>query len=321
MILFRFVRRLTLAGLLLATMSAALGYLWYRHARDRDPMPLLDRGPVMFRVERAIPQEVKTQSGEARVFHAVTLDGGLAGRVRFTVSLPREPQGKRLATIVILGGLEIGQASLGYVPTHGNNALVAYQYPERDTPWDTGSRVGKIPEIRRAVLEVPAQVEVLLAWVAIQPWADVNRMSLMGYSFGAIFLPSVQRLAQAHDRLLGPAILAYGGAEISELLMANLDLHPRWLRRLLAEAAAVAIRPVEPALHLPHLHGRFLLINGKRDTQITPASTLRMQELTPEPKTIVWLDAGHMNPGDPLLLAEIIRLSREWMIQRNAMDP
>jgi fermentation-respiration switch protein FrsA (DUF1100 family) len=221
---------------------------------------------------------------------------------------------------VILGGAEIGQESLGYIPTHGGNALVAYQYPKSGELWSEGALAGKIPALRRAVLDVPAQVEAMLVWVQAQPWFDPERVSLMGYSFGALFLPAAQHLAQAHGRNLGPTVLAYGGADIPELIMANLEVRPRWIRRFLAEIAAVSIRPVEPALHLPYLQGQFLLINGKWDIQIPPASALRMQNLTPGPKTVVWLEAGHMNPGNPALLAEIIRVSRGWMIQRRAME-
>ena len=318
--MIRFLWRLALFCLFLAVLASGLVFSWYRYEKNRDPLPLLDRGPVVYRVVREDTLEVETQSREPRVFHEVTLDAGLAGTVRFTVSLPKDQRGKRLPTVVILGGLEIGQASLGYVPTHGRNALLAYQYPGSREPWYEASLRGKLPAIRRAVLDVPAQVEALLAWVGAQPWADRSRVSLMGYSFGAVFLPSVQHLAQSHGRVLGPSVLAYGGADIPELLMANLELRPRWFRRLLVELLAVSIRPVEPALHLPRLKGEFLFINGKRDIQIPPASALLMQRLVPGPKRVVWLEAGHMNAEEPVLLAQIIRISREWMMQRKALE-
>jgi pimeloyl-ACP methyl ester carboxylesterase len=315
----RFLRHLTLGCLALCVLSGMLGFLWYRYEINRDPMPLLERGPAVYRVLREETLEVTTQSGELRLFREMLLDGGLAGHVQFTVSLPKASKGKRLPTLVMLGGVEIGQASLGYIPTHGHNALVAYQYPGSREPWYEGSLVRKLPAFHRAVLEVPAQVDVLLAWVVAQPWCEKAQVSLLGYSFGAIFLPSVQRLAKAHGRPLGPTVLAYGGADIPELLMANLELRPRWLRRFLAEGLAAWVRPVEPALHLPHLQGEFLFINGKRDLQIPAACALKMQTLAPEPKSVVWLEAGHMNPDNPALLLEIIRISRTWMIQRKAM--
>lgn len=318
--MIRFLRRLVLSCLMLAVLAAGLAFIWYRHERDRDPMPLLERGPVVYRVLSERFQDVTTQSGEARVYREVRLDAGLSGSVEFTVSLPKDPHGKRFPAIVILGGVEIGQASLDYVPAHGANALLAYQYPESRVPWYEGSLAGKLPAIRRAVRDVPSQVEVLVAWAEAQPWADRSRVSLMGYSFGALFLPAALRLAEVHGRHLGPAVLAYGGADVPELLMANLELRPRWARRLLVEIVAVFIRPVEPALHLPHLKGELLFINGKRDTQIPAACALKMQELASGTKTVVWLEAGHMNPGNPALLAQIIRISREWMIQRKAME-
>lgn len=318
--MIRLLRRLVLFCLMLAVLAAGLGFAWYRHERDRDPMPLLERGPVVYRLLSERLQDITTRSGEARTYHEVRLDAGLSGLVEFTVSLPKERTGKRFPAIAILGGVEIGQASLDYIPVHGANALLAYQYPESRVPWYEGSLAGKLPAIRRAVLDVPAQVEVLVAWLEAQPWTDRSRVSLMGYSFGALFLPAALRLAEAHGRHLGPAVLAYGGADVPELLMANLELRPRWGRRLLAEVLAVSIRPVEPALHLPHLKGELLFINGKRDTQIPAACALKMQELAAGSRTVVWLEAGHMNPGNPALLAEIIRISRGWMIQRKAME-
>jgi len=314
----RFLRRLAFLCLLLPVLAAGLGLLWYGRETRRDPMPLLERGPATFRVLREERSEAVTQTGEPRVFRALTLEGGLAGRVRFTVSLPRKAWAGRLPVVVILGGAEIGQASLGYVPGHGPNALVAYQYPETERSWFEGSVAARLPELRRAVLDVPAQVEVLLTWVEAQPWAD--RVSLLGYSFGAMFLPAAQRLAQVHGHALGPTVMAYGGSDVPELLMANLELGPPWFRRLVAEALAASVHALEPAVHLPHLQGEFLFINGQQDVQVPAACALEMQRLAPEPKTVVWLAAGHMNPGEPALLNEIIRLSRAWLIDRSAME-
>ena len=320
MILFRMLRRLLLFGLALGLLAAGAGWLWFRYEKNRDPMSLLDRGPVMYRVLKEETTAVVTLDGERRVFLNVSMDAGLAGLVQFTASLPEHPTGS-LPTVVILGGLEIGQESLGYIPRHGPNALVAYQYPGSHEPWYEGSLLRKIPTIRRAALDVPSQVDAMLVWILAQPWADRDRVSLLGYSFGAVFLPSVQHLAQVHGRRLGPTVMAYGGADIPSLLAANLNLRTRLLRTFLTETIAIFIRPLEPALHLPHLQGEFLFINGKRDTLIPPVNALMMQNLVKRPKTVVWLDAGHMNPGNPALLAEIIRISREWLIQRKAMEP
>lgn len=318
--MIRFLRRLLMIGLLLLLVAGALLGLGAWYTWHRDPMPLLDRGPAAYRVVVDERVKVTTQEGEPRVFHRLTLDAGLSHPVRFTVSLPADSPGP-LPAVLILGGFEIGQASLGYLAHHGRNALLAYEYPVDPSLAHGLGWVRKAPQVRKAALEVPAQVEIILAWIRDQAWADPNRVSLMGYSFGAMFLPACQRLAQAHGRVLGPAVLAYGGADLPSLLKTNLELRPPWLRRAVARVLALALRPLEPARHGPYLQGEFLFINGRRDSLIPVPNALRLQESIPGPRKVVWLEAGHMNPGDPLLLAQVIRLSRAWLRERGALEP
>lgn len=316
--MIRFLRRLVTLGVLLVLIGAGLGWAGWQYEWRRDPMPLLDRGPVAYRVVVDERQEGPTQDGEPRVFHRLTLEAGLPDPVRFTLSLPRDVSGP-LPAVLVLGGFEIGQASLGYLAHHGRNALLAYDYPVG--PGDGPSWVLRVPALRKAALEVPAQVEVVLAWISDQTWADPGRVSLMGYSFGALFLPASQHLAQTHGRRLGPTVLAYGGADLPSLLKANLELRPPWLRRAAAQVLALALRPLEPARHGPCLQGTFLLVNGRRDTRIPVPSALLLQDSLPEPKRILWLEAGHMNPEDPALLTQVIQASRSWLRERGALEP
>ncbi len=52
-----------------------------------------------------------------------------------------------------------------------------------------------------------------------------------------------------------------------------------------------------------------------------PASSLLMQTLTPEPKTIVNLLGTHIDPRDPAVLARTINVSRRWLAARGASNP
>ena len=81
----------------------------------------------------------------------------------------------------------------------------------------------------------------------------------------------------------------------------NLKTRPLWVRSLLAWGITSAIYPVEPALHLPYLRGEFLIINGKRDELIPAESARRLQELTPEPKTVVNLDVYNLFNANTVL--------------------
>jgi hypothetical protein len=50
--MIRLFRAFVLSCLVLLVLLAGFGFLWFRHEKNRDPMPLLDRGPVFYRVLR-----------------------------------------------------------------------------------------------------------------------------------------------------------------------------------------------------------------------------------------------------------------------------
>jgi fermentation-respiration switch protein FrsA (DUF1100 family) len=103
--------------------------------------------------------------------------------------------------------------------------------------------------------------------------------------------------------------------------MNNLRFLSDFPRTVVAWTASAAIYPVEPALHLPYLKGEFLVINGRNDHQIPESCWQKFQQLTPKPKTVMVLDAGHMHPNKPELTLRVIEISRQWLLERNAINP
>jgi hypothetical protein len=78
---------------------------------------------------------------------------------------------------------------------------------------------------------------------------------------------------------------------------------------------------MEPALHLPQLPEEALLVSGLRDRKVPLASARRMQQLKPEPKTVIELDTPHMDPRNPVLTRRLVGISRDWLIARGALAP
>jgi pimeloyl-ACP methyl ester carboxylesterase len=303
---------LALAGLLVLVVSVAVGgSLWLR---GQDPLAALQRHPGEVRLVRDSVYEGTTTSGERRRFRDRVFETDRAGTIRITTSRPAEGPARPLPLVVVLAGLRTGQESLGYLEHHGPNLLVGYEYPYSQETWYESAKFDQIPAIRRAVLNVPWQVSWIADRLARDPAVDSTRTALLGYSFGALFVPATQRLAADIGRPFHAAILAYGGVDNEALLEANLDIGPAPLRRALAWTAATLLYPMEPAHHLPHLPGRFLVIRGANDDQIPDALSRRLAELTPEPKEVVTLDEGHMHPRNPELTQRVIQLSQEWLV-------
>jgi dipeptidyl aminopeptidase/acylaminoacyl peptidase len=222
--------------------------------------------------------------------------------------------------VIILGGLEVGQYTLRYIPDPGQNIILIYQYPYHPEYWYAGTAIEELPVIRKSVLSVPAQVISLNNWIAAQNWADDRRITITGYSFGALFMPAIYRLATHHQIPLRYGVIAYGGVNICQLLDTNMTNYSEPFRSLFSWLAATAIRGIEPAAHAPYLEAEFLLINGTKDHQIPEESWHELHQLIPDPKTIVILDEGHMHPRKTDLTQRLVKISHQWLIQKGVAN-
>ena len=81
-----------------------------------------------------------------------------------------------------------------------------------------------------------------------------------------------------------------------------------------------AIYGIEPERHLPYMNNEFLLINGTKDHQISTYSWKKLHQLIPQPKTVVILDEGHMHPRKPELTKKLVKISREWLKERELIN-
>jgi pimeloyl-ACP methyl ester carboxylesterase len=309
---------LVLGGAALLALAAAG---WAARERARDPLGVIPHALGDVRIVADSAFAVVTTAGEDRVFRDLVMETADVGTIRVTTSWPAAPPDRPMPLVVVLAGLRTGRESLGYLDEHGPNVLVGYEYPyDRDTFYQT-TRVAQVPAIRRAIHNVPSQVAHVAGYLAAHELVDAERTALLGFSFGAMFVPSVQRVAVEKGWPFDAMILAYGGADLAGLFDANLRIRSRVLRRGVANTAATLIHAMEPGHHLPHIPGRFLLIRGDQDPQIPTPLAERMAALTPEPKEIVVLDAGHMGPGDPELTARVVAVSQDWLIRQGVIDP
>ncbi len=317
--MIRILRKAFKTFLLLIFIFLLVVLMWCGWQYIRNPVSALERGTSDLSVVRDSAYSVQL-AAETRTYIDLSLCGKEVGLMRATVSLPKDLTEHDLPVLIVLGGLEIGRESLKYITKHGRNAVIAYEYPYSPRYWYDGTPLTQLPVIRESVLKVPAQVEALAGWAARQPWADEERVSVAGYSFGALFVPAVYHLCLEHKFYLGPGIIAYGGVNAFEILKNNLRFLSPASRWIVAWGAATAIRPAEPALHVPFMQPKFLIINGLQDNQIPESSWRKLQEMVLEPKTIVNLDAGHMNPGNPELTRQLVELSCKWLLKQGAIE-
>jgi hypothetical protein len=241
--------------------------------------------------------------------------------VGLTVSLPDPLSEQPLPVLVVLGGANPGRKNLRQVPTAGTYVLVGYDWPlPRKLP--KGLDLARaLPDVYPRMLEVPGQVAAVIGWIADQAWADPGRISLLGFSLGALVAPAAQRMARSNGHDVGWTVLAYGGADLGEILAAHPKANLGWSKPWVGAAANLLLRPLEPAEHLPELSGRFLVIGATDDHLVPGASFQLLSELTPEPKTVVVLGGGHIGTKarHRALLEEIVGLTRRWLVDQGAV--
>ena len=241
--------------------------------------------------------------------------------LRFAFSLPEAAGDEKIPTVILLGGLRTGRESMKHVPDLGRNAIVTYEYPIDTQRWKRGSLFDRASLGHDAVFAVPGQLATLIQWARAQPWSDPERISLVGVSLGALVLPAGHRLAALQGQAPKASILAYGGAGLGEILAANIKLQSDWLRTSLGWLFGRALRPIEPAAHVPHLDGAFLVINGAYDEMIPQSAAEALHRITPEPKEIVVLPYDHIDPKDQHVVLEVLRVTRGWLARQGAINP
>ena len=255
-----------------------------------------------------------------RVEH-ITLKGNNLGDINFSLSLPDPLPLQKLPVVLVMAGLVTGENSVRYLKDAGDNVIVGYTWP---LPLHLNglSAILAAPDLYNRVMSIPGQVASALHWLLEQPWADAQRISLLGFSQGALAVPVVEDLA-AHDGIhIGWTVIAYGGAPLGSLLAAHPQMKPAWLGAALAPWVDIVFHALEPTVHLPRLSSKFLVSKGRNDRLIPAAASNFLQEAVPEPKTIITFEGSHMGiaPEKMALLQKIIGICKTWLIENGAIN-
>jgi dienelactone hydrolase len=306
---------LIVAGVFTLLLVGAVTLAFWAYARD----PLASLPPP----EHGLKEERTALSAQNhRHVEHITLHGNTLGDIAFTLSLPDPLPPEKLPVVLVLGGFVTAEDSIRHIKDAGNNAIVGYAWPVPARLRRGSAFMFQAPGLYHSVMTIPGQVASALHWLIAQPWADAERVSLLGFSLGALAVPSLQDLAAHDGTRVGWTIIAYGGAPLGALLAANPHMKPTWLRKALAPLVDLFFHPLEPTVHLPRLSGKFLVLEGRDDRLIPEATRNLLREAVPEPKTVITFEGTHIGVGrDKMaLLQKIIETSKTWLIENGAIN-
>jgi dienelactone hydrolase len=267
---------------------------------------------------------------DARRLEHVVLQGDQLGGIGLTISFPEALPPRKLPVLIVLGGLGNGEKNIDYLKNVGDNVLVGYDWPLPNpfpkvdsfaTRMDLASR---IPDLYHRVMRVPGQVASAIDWIDRQPWADSTHISMLGFSLGALVAPSSEAVAEHSGLHVGWTVIAYGGAPFGGVLaaaMARSKQHA-WYDDLLPPLVDLLLSPLEPTTHLPHLEGRFLVLEGQHDERFPEALRTRLREAVPDPKEVIVLEGQHLGlePDKLPILDRVIQASTDWLIGSGAAN-
>jgi predicted esterase len=261
-----------------------------------------------------------TESGEqfvgesdGHLLFEITLESSTGIRTNGLLRVPAEGGAPRPA-FLILGGLRTGRKTLDYIQNTRGIVMLALDYPyegktDRMNAWEF---IGSVPGIRRAVLDTAPAAMTAVDYLLERDDVDPSRIIVIGGSLGAFFVPA----HAAIDDRPAAAVMIYGAGDIQSMLAASHEI-PRALRGPAAWLGAVLVSPVEPLKYAGDISPKpLLMISGIQDPRIPARCSRLLHDAAKEPKTVKWLDTGHVTIRDEEFHRLISETVIEWLIER-----
>lgn len=307
----RLLKRILLISLLAVVLVAAAGLLWLRwesHLPRDDWFTQRKGNLVDVSAERSV-----TPHGQLTEKVELTSDSGLGVLLRL---IRDEEPAVRRPVLIVLGGHRTGSDAVDLFGDVGNRVVVGVDYPYDGPEKVRGLTqvLATIPLARRAMLDTVPAVSLALDWILAQPWADADRVIIVGASLGVPFAAT----AAARDERIRGAMLVHGAADNRLWLEAQLA------RRIETEALHYPLSVLlhwtayGPALDTGERIGaiapRPVVIIGARNDERTPAGQSELLfQLSGEPRRLRFTDGAHIEPDRGEIIEALLAIADEEM--------
>ena len=307
----RLLKRILLVSLLAAVLAAVAGLLWLRWESHlpRDDWFTERKG----RLVEVNAERSTTPHGQLTEKVVLTSDSGL--NVLLRLIRDAELRAKR-PVLIVLGGHRTGSDAVDLFGDVGDRVVVGVDYPYEgpEKVRGTGQILKTIPLARQAMLDTVPAVSLALDWILTQPWADEDRVIVVGASLGVPFATT----AAARDQRIGGAMLVHGAAD--NRLWLEAQLARRVDTQALHYPLSVLLHWIAygPAMDTSQRIGaiapRPVVIIGARNDERTPAGqTELLFQLAGEPKRLRFTDGAHVEPDRNEIIEALLGIADEEM--------
>lgn len=261
---------------------------------------------------------VLLERSDGHRLYDVQLDNGDGLAVRGILRVP-DGAAARWPALLILGGVRTGRRTIDYLPGTRGVILLALDYPyagktERLSPWEF---LVSMESMRRAVIRTVPAAMLGVDYLLTRDDVDGSRIVLVGGSVGAVFTPAVA----AADTRIAAAAMLFGAGDVQAIMRANLDI-PGLLAAPVSWLGAVLTSPVEPLKYIGRVSPRpVFMLNGTGDPRMPEGCSRRLHDAAREPKTIRWIDAGHVSIRDTEFQKRVGKELASWLAANGLVEP
>lgn len=301
-----------IAGATIVLVSAVVLAGWYFYVRDYGPS-FAERKGQLANI-RTTPD--RPDSVFARSWLTLTSSSGMqvdCGVLK-PLAIPF-----RLPAIVLLGGKATGKYAIDYVPPLSGLIIVAVDYPYEPRPsYTLAEFLSDVPAIRQALLDMIPSVQLVIDYLVQQDDVDPSRIVVLGYSFGAPFVPCIL----AYDRRPAAAAMVFGGGEMFSLIEHNVRRYENaTVSKFVGLISGFLLRPLEPLRYADRISPiPFIMINGTNDEMIPRRNVDLVYKAAKDPKEIVWLESGHVRPDEVELTRQIMATLEQELHRLNILN-
>lgn len=271
-----------------------------------------------YRVENGLPA-YKVISSESvlkdqYVLQNVRLKVDGFSDVELAVKMPvniHEP----LPAVLLFTGFQTGTEAVNLVSNPVQAIYIGFQYPwpirgsGRSLTWDW-SRMESIPVL----------MAVALKWVFQQSYINREKVNVVNVSFGTLFFPLAQRFLNQEQIQPKSVVFGFGGTDIADVIVHELENKLGVNERAVLSAMIQSqVWFVEPRYHLHSLRGPFLIVNGSADTVFPTESRQGLVENLSEPKKVINLPSGHIQPDKDDLIQTFMNEVQQFFIENDAL--
>jgi dienelactone hydrolase len=296
-----------LSAFLLAVYAAGEIYRRVDHSeRFRDLSGTLEEKAERFEGE-----------SEGHLLCDVSLENSRGIEVKGFLKAPAGAEG-RCPAFLILGGLRTGRKTLEYVRDTRGIVLLALDYPYegKTSGLSVMEFLRSTPEIRRSVINTVPAAMTAVDYLLGRDDVDPDRVIVIGGSLGAFFVPALA----AADGRIAAAVSIYGAGDIQSILSASSEM-PRWAAGPAGWLGAVLLSPVEPLKYAGGISPRpFLMVSGRNDELIPERCSRLLHEAAGEPKTVRWIDAGHVTVREEEFRELVNTILIEWLTEKGLVE-